>query len=216
MQSFKATRTGRRLLIGLATIGVSFWPLEIGAPAIGAPTDGGKPPKTLSITQIEKALADHLSKQPEYRAGDLLTKSDVTSALDRLEQLGWQPQDRDAVLAGVLADNDFLAAELRTADGRKFMRKISGYPQAYDRLDRLARLPQGKRTVQDLISGAGGYKMIEYLTTASGGKELGKQLSDTPKGAKFNQPTGKIYTADDLARVLKRDYDRQAPAASGP
>ena len=212
MQSPKATRAGQRLLVGLVAVGFSVWPLA----AIGAPKDGGKSPKALSFTQIEKALADHLSKLPEYRVGDLLTKSDVSSALAQLEQLGWQSLDPDAVLAGVLADNDFLAAELRTADGRKFMRKISGYPQAYDRLDRLARLPQGKRTVQDLISGAGGYKLIEYLTTASGGKELGKQLSDTPKGAKFNQPTGKIYTSNDLVRVLKQDFDRQAPPpASG-
>lgn len=202
----------RAIPSGLLALAIGLAPLV----AIAAPTGGDKPSTTLSFAQIEKSLGDHFGRQPEYRAGDLLTKADVSAALDRLAELGWQPSDRDAVLAAVVADNDFLASELRTAEGRKFMRKISGFPQSYDRLDRLARMPHGKQTVRDLVGGAGGYKMIEYLTTAAGGKELGKQLSATPNGAKFNQPTGKIYTADDLVRALKRDFGRQQPAVAGP
>ena len=64
----------------------------------------------------------------------------------------------------------------------------------------------------DLIRGPGGEKLIEYMTTAAGGKELGKQLSQDPNGANFNAPTGRIYTVPDLLKYLKQQYDAQHKA----
>ena len=79
---------------------------------------------------------------------------------------------------------------------------------AYDRLDRLSRLPHGQQTVRDLIRGPDGYKMIEYMTTAPGGKELGNQLSNAPQGKDFNAATGRIYTAEKL--LLRLEQSRAA------
>lgn len=88
------------------------------------------------------------------------------------------------------------------------MRTVSGLPLAYDRLDRLARLPLGKQTIHDMIHKAGGAELVKYLTTAKGGKELGKMLARAPKpkGHDFNKPTGRIYTVDQLLDRLETNY----------
>jgi hypothetical protein len=99
------------------------------------------------------------------------------------------------------------------------MRRIAKYPEAFDRLDRLSRLPHGKQTIRDLIKGPGGDKMIQYLTTTPGGKETGKMLSEAPKGAKFNASTGRIYTVDLLLQHVKKSLaatQKAAPSADAP
>jgi hypothetical protein len=50
--------------------------------------------------------------------------------------------------------------------------------------------------------------MIEYLTSAPGGKNMGKMLSHVPQGDKFNQPTGRIYTQEQLQARLRQSYER--------
>ncbi len=112
--------------------------------------------------------------------------------------------DYKQILERVPAKDEFLAEQLRTPGGRKFMRQISRYDDAYDRLDRLSRLPHGQQTVIDLIRGPDGYKMLEYMTTTPGGEALGEQLSNAPKGKNFNRTTGRIYTAETLLKRLEQ------------
>ena len=159
-----------------------------------------------SFETVEKALLAHFQGLSGYREGDLISRRPAKDFLDRLEKLGWKPIDQDAILNDVPEEGDFVVSVLSTTRGKSFMRKISKYPNAYDRLDRLGRLPQGKQTVRQLINGPGGYQMIEYLTSSSGGKELGKMLSRSPQGGGFNQPTGKLYTASHLLTRLRRSY----------
>jgi hypothetical protein len=89
------------------------------------------------------------------------------------------------------------------------MRSVSEYPDAYDRLDRMSQLRNGQRTVRDLIRGPDGYKLIEYMTTASGGEHLGDMLADGPGGQGFNKPTGNIYTAGQLLEALHKSYEQE-------
>ena len=51
------------------------------------------------------------------------------------------------------------------------------------------------------------------MTTAPGGKELGKQLSDDPDGKRFNTPTGRIYTVPLLLSRLQESYAAALKAA---
>ena len=152
-----------------------------------------------------KAIVRYFEGLPGYQPGGIITRSEVKPIFQRLAKMGHRVAAPNAkkILEQVLADDAFLVRELRTPKGRKFMARIADYPLAYDRLDRLARLPRGRRIAGDLIHGPGGYKMIEYLTTARGGAELGKMLSKSPKGARFNKPTGRIYTVDMLLSRLR-------------
>jgi hypothetical protein len=164
-------------------------------------------PKPLpSLSEVRELVLRHFALLPDHRPGDIIARSEVAPLFPQLERLGWTVIDRKLILRKVPADSDYLIRKLRTRRGRKFMRRIADYPNAYDRLDRLSWLPHGKQTVHDLIYKTGGDEMIKYLTTASGGKELGKMLSNAPKGANFNKPTGRIYTVKMLLEQLEKSY----------
>ncbi len=95
------------------------------------------------------------------------------------------------------------------------MRQSCKYPDAYDRLDRLSRMPMGHQNVDALIAGPDGYKMIQYMTSTSGGRNLGQMLSQDPRGANFNSPTGRIYTADQFLQRLTESYQAELKRRAG-
>jgi hypothetical protein len=166
-----------------------------------------------TMSEIERVVLRYFRANSEYRAGDLITRDEVEPLLGKLQKTGLPLPDAKKILDQLPTKEEFLAKQLRTADGRKFMRQISGYGDGNDRLDRLSRLPHGQQTVRDLIRGPGGYKMIEYMTTTPGGEELGKQLSNAPLGKEFNESTGRIYTAEQLLLRLKQSRDASVKAA---
>ena len=168
---------------------------------------GATQPKPLPpFGKVQEAVGGMLAEQPGYQPGDILSRSQVESLLGQLAKLGFAVPDREEVLSRVPDDGDPLVAMLRTPGAAKFMRRIAAQPHGYDRLDRLLRLPAGEQIVRDLIRGPGGDELIKYLATTPGGTALGKQLSNTPQGADFNQPTGRIYTAEALLGRLKKSY----------
>jgi len=159
---------------------------------------------------IDQFYAQDKSRQPL----DIITQGQTSPLFAELQKLGWKVADRDAILKRIPADNDFIVKQLRSKQGKKFMRDFSQYPDGYDKLDQLAKLPQGKKTVEALVRGPDGYKLLEYMTTTQGGANLNKQLSRTPKGKGFTKDTGRIYTVDSLKQALKKSYDRaNTPAA---
>ena len=168
-----------------------------------AATKGKRMPK---FAKIEEAVLRHFQGLPDYQPGGVISQSEVTPIFGQLKRMGWLVADREAIVKQVLADNSFLIRQLRSPAGKKLDRQIARYEHAYDRLDHLARLPLGRQTVHDLIRAADGYKLIQYMTTTSGGSELGKMLSKDPHGAHFNRPTGRIYTVKMLLDRLKQSY----------
>ena len=155
--------------------------------AVTADTTASPAKAIPSSSELKKAVLRYFQAQPDYHDGDLLTQDKVEPLLAQLRQMGLPLSDGKEILADVHAKDDFLAEQLRTPNGRKFMRRISGYPDGYDRLDRLARLPHGQQTIRDLIRGPDGYKMIEYMTTTPGGTALGSQLSNCAARKRFQR-----------------------------
>ena len=185
------------------------WVLAVGWWA-GVARGAAKPMEFPSFGKVREVALRHFSLLPDYRPGDIIVRSEVEPLFAQLQRVGWAVSDRRDVLGKVPSDSDYLPRKLRTERGRKFMRRIANHPNAYDRLERLSRLPYGKQTVHDLIYKTGGHEMIEYLTTASGGKELGKMLSKAPKGARFNEPTGRIYTVKMFLVQLQKSHATEA------
>jgi hypothetical protein len=158
--------------------------------------------------KLRAAVSQYFEAQEGYRQGDLITREQVEPLLASLRKMGLAPPDAKQILGDVLPADSFLPQQLASRAGRAFMRRIAGYPDAYDRLDRLSELPRGRQTVRDLIRGRDGYKMLQYMTTTRGGKQLGKMLSKSPGAGDFNAPTGRIYTADGL--LLRLEQSRKA------
>ncbi|MEX0936508.1 MAG: hypothetical protein WDZ59_01520 [Pirellulales bacterium] len=143
-----------------------------------------------------------------YKPGDIISESQVSEALDHLKLLGWTVPDAAPLLARVLDDREYLVRQLRTERGTKFMRKISGQPSSYDRLQRLTELPRGRRMIYGLIHSTGGEEMITDLVSTDGGKNLGRMLSQAPQTGHLNKPIGNIYTVDQLIERLEASYHK--------
>jgi hypothetical protein len=178
--------------------------LLVQATLMAADTPATAPKPIPSMSELRQVVLRYFQAQPDYRAGDLITQDKVEPLLVQIQRMGLPLPNAKQILNSVPAKNEFLAEQLRTRKGKKFMRDISGYKEGYDRLDRLSRLPHGQQTIRDLIRGPDGYKMIEYMTTAKGGKALGEQLSNDPLGKDFNAKTSRIYTAEMLLRRLEQ------------
>jgi hypothetical protein len=160
-------------------------------------------PKFSAVTEV---VERQLHSDRNYRPGDLISRGALEPIFKELAELGWKPADCGEIEKQLLADSDFLVRDLRTDDGRTFMRQVGRFPDGYDRLDRLAGLSDGKLIIGRLINGPDGYKLLEYLTTAPGGREMGTMLSQAPNGKGFNRATGRIYTAEQLLERLKSSH----------
>ncbi len=160
---------------------------------------------------IEKQFKEQFVTPPASVPGGIFTQADAAGFFDRLKKLGWDVSDRSSITSLLLADNDALVGEMRNSSARGFAAQVQKMPGAYDKLDRLIRLPNGVNTVRDLARGKDGYKMIEYLSSTKGGAEMGKMLS---KGSKddFNKPTGRLYTAEQFLARLRQSYEAAAAA----
>jgi hypothetical protein len=171
---------------------------------------------SLPFSDVEVVVERYFRILPGYRPGDLITREDVKPLLGQLERMGLPRTESQRMLDDLPANDEFLPEQFSTPAGRNFMRQIAKYIGAYDRLDRLSRLPRGQQTIRDLIRGPDGYKMLQYMTTAPGGRVLGEQLSDAPGAGDFNAPTGRIYTVDTLLKRLERVFRQARNALKRP
>jgi len=159
--------------------------------------------EVMNITQVYFAGLKH------YQTGDLLTRNQMKPLFRQLQKAGWTVKSEKKILSRLHSETDFLAAQLKTAKGIKFMRKISRLPGGYDRLDRILKMPYGKRRIKEFINSPGGNLMIEYMTTTKGGKNLGKYLSKAKTGNGFNTPTHRIYTEKQFIPEIKLAYEME-------
>ena len=144
-----------------------------------------------SLTAVRAVVLRELVDPPARIPGDIIARSEVKPVFDQLRLMGWSVLDEKAILKQVPGDTDFVLQRLRTSQGRRFMRKVARYPQAYDRLYRLATLPHGRQTVDRLIRSKGGDQFIAYLTESRGGKNLGKMLQASSARREVQSAHGK-------------------------
>jgi hypothetical protein len=171
------------------------------------PKSDQKPSDWPSFSTVTEVVEQSFKAKRHYKPGDLISRGDLDPIFAELGEMGWKVNDRTEIERQLLPDNDFLVRELSTSDGRTFMRQVARYPEGYDRLDRLVDLSDGKVILRRLINGPDGYKLLEYMTTAPGGREMGKMLAGAPHGRNFNQPTSRIYTAEQLLDRLRSSHE---------
>ena len=178
--------------------------------AAAAPPKKANAKKFPAWTEAKATVVRQLQGRRGYRNGDILSQSDVERAMTALAKSGWKVADRKQIVAATLADNDFLVRHLRSRRGVPFMRKLGGNRQAYDRLDRLRRMPLGARRIPELINNPGGFTLIQYMVKTPGGRNLGRYLNQTRGTKNFNKATGRIYTQTQLLYRLKAAHAAEA------
>lgn len=179
-----------------ACVAVSLTGLVAAAQRTGSP----------SVGAVTRAVEAYFTSLPDYQPGDLITRSQIEQVLTKLDDAGAQVPGADKIAERGLDDNSFVARELSTAAGRKFMRRLARNPGTFAHLDRLSSIPRGEKLIRDLIRDKDGDKMIEYLATTKGGQKMGGMMAAVPGGGNLNRPTGRIYTVADLVAALKAAY----------
>lgn len=194
------------------SVGAAIWLVAVGWVGSSCYAEQRRPlPK---FEEVEEIVLRHFSILPDYRPGDIIARSEVEPLFPQLRRMGWYVTDRNTILKKVPPDGDFLVHQLRTKQGRKFMRDVASTPGAYDQLDRIRWLPKGQRTVHELIKNGGGGKVINYFTTTEDGSRMGRMMAKKPRSANFNKPTGRIYTAEMLLDHLKKSYAAETKRVS--
>jgi hypothetical protein len=158
---------------------------------------------------VKEAVKGYFGAIEGYRENDLLNREEVAPLFEELEKIGFPVPDKSEILADMLPESNNIVRHLSTRKGTRFMRQISGLPEAYDRLERLDKMPYGPYRVSELIRGPDGYTMIKYMTTTKGGRNLGIYLSQIKSGRNFNEKTGHIYTEKQLVTRLRTSYEKE-------
>jgi hypothetical protein len=156
-------------------------------------------------TKLQRAVHAYFAQISGYQRGDLIDRDQVRGLLKQLAADGYKTPDPDELLAKVPDRTEWFVQEFRgSAAGRTLMRQIVKYPEAFDRMDRLSRLPLGKQRVREIIRGPDGYKFVQALTTSPTGKGTAKLLTNARGAENFDKPTGRLYTEGALLRELER------------
>jgi hypothetical protein len=201
-------------LVSTAASAVSWLLVAAVAAAWGtachAADDGAKKKGPPSWGAVRAAVDRSFAAKSDFERADLITREDVQAVLRSLEKLGWKVADAKNILADTLSAGDVLVTELSTTSGRAFMRKVSGYPIVYDRLDRISRMPGGARLLHDVTKLPDGHKYAQVKPTP-GFTDLTSLLPNQASGKPphdpdFNKPTGRIYTAQHLLDRLKASH----------
>ena len=172
--------------------------------SLAAPSPSSAEGRRPTVQDVKAIVQRHLSSNPSYRRGDLVTREDVEPIFNDLLKLGIKPFDQQEELYDSFVPADSLLVQvLRTPQGRTFMRKASQSPGAFDRLERLAWIPQGQVLLQQMIASPNGPEQFQRLSSPAGLQLMAKQLGDDPRGRNFSLPTGHIHTEDQLLARLQ-------------
>jgi len=199
----QSTRLPMRRFARCTAIGLGLLVLPVFV--VSAVAADKSPQKLPKFEKIERVVHRTLAKE-DINPGELLSQGNVAEVLAQLKKRGWKVRDEKQIVSSALPDDAYLVKRLARPDAHKFKQQVAQLPGGYDRLDRMSRMSQGRSTVDALVRGPDGYKMIEYMTTSRGGRNLGNSLAQTPRGKDFNKPTGRIYTTSQLVARLKLSY----------
>ena len=157
-----------------------------------------------SIKDVQRLTNQYFATLEGYQRGDIITQKHVRNLFKIFGRYGWKVPYQKEVLAKFLPEGHFLQQVFDSEQGRKFLNQIKKYPNGVDRVDRISRLPNGQQSIRDLIYKIpNGADWIKGMTTTKGGMALGRSMSKAPKGKDFNKPTGTIYFASDLPKILE-------------
>jgi hypothetical protein len=193
---------GHKLMCHRVLLATLVIALYLMAGSIGAAPQVANP----NAQTVKTAVEQYFVAVPNYQAGDLITRSQIEKLLAKFDDAGVPVPAPEELAARGVADSSFIARELSTAGGRKFMRRLASTPGAFSHVDRLSSISGGEQLIRDLVRGKDGDKLIEYLATTKGGQKMGKMMSAVPSGTDLNRPTGRIYTAADLVAAINAAY----------
>ncbi|HWA98275.1 MAG TPA: hypothetical protein VG713_07275 [Pirellulales bacterium] len=205
------------LVVAAMAIAAALWPMPTeAAEPLAMKAKRAAPSLSLAEAQAraEKLVNSQFAKLNGYQPGDMISLGQVEPMFGEFEKLGWSRQQLGEIRERLLPDNAVVLQQLRTPDGLVLMRQSAGINGAYDRLDRMGRMSDGPIMLRRLMTGPDGYRLLDYMVNAPGGTQMGIMLSRDPGAGSFNQPTGRIYTTEQLLAELKKVREPVPPPSA--
>jgi len=160
----------------------------------------------ISMSHFRRTVADFVKKH-EVPMNEIITRQDVGALLSALKSQG-MILDTKELMQLIPRDESSFVRLLRTPNGRKFMAQTSNNRLMFDRLDRIANEPGGKRLLIALMklpdaaryakvdTGPGVPDLIDFLPKI--GSSRTRQVKD------YKKPTGTLYTFNDVVEHLAK------------
>jgi hypothetical protein len=165
------------------------------------------PKEKLPWEEVEHHINVYFAEIPGLHVNCLITQSQVEPLWNTLAKIKWHVpvENRDELMALIPTEKEYMVQQLHTAKGYKFMRNVAvKYPEIYDRLDMLSRMGGGgKPAVSGLIAAPDAAQTVKYMFSKYGKRSWAAML---PERGKFDKPTGRIYTAEELKSRLQQLY----------
>ena len=175
--------------------------------AIASDEATAAPKEKLPWEEVEHLIDAYFAEIPGHHVNCLITQSQVEPLWNTLAKIKWHvsASDQDDLMALIPNDKEYMVTQLHTAKGHKFMRNVATkYPEIYDRLDQLSRMSGGgKPAVSGLIAAPDAEQTVKYMFSKYGKRSWAAML---PERGKFDKPTGRIYTAEELKSRLQQLY----------
>ncbi len=164
-----------------------------------------------AFQHVEGMIRAHFEEAKLGPTG-LVTREDVQALITKLGKAGWQVEDQQEILSRTLPESHVLVKTLRNKRGQRFTKKASKYKLLYDRLERISDVPGGKKLLRDLMKLPDAHRYARPRASR-GVPDLVSLLPKTGDGKKrrvkdYHQPTGNLYTQEDVLARLKESYDR--------
>lgn len=154
------------------------------------------------FAEVAAAAKDHFATLKDYKRGDLITQRDVDPLLKRLHGMGFDVRAKEEGVQVLLAEQDPLVRLLRTGKGKEFMRALSAYPQALDRMARLAKFAEGRALVTKLV-GNHDLKGVAELCSFEGARRLEAAFFNQLCMRNFDVESGFAYTEEQYLSHLR-------------
>lgn len=155
---------------------------------------------------ISAAMRAHFGRIKDFQPTDLIRQSDAKDVLALLAEDDFVLAEPNSTKLRIPADGSFIQKSLASGKGRKFMRKLGKIPSGFKNYQLIAALPGGEQTARDLIQATGGEQMVRYLASTKQGTKLGSKLSKRKKGRQKQTQGPRIYSANDLAVALLKEF----------
>lgn len=163
-----------------------------------------------SFEQIEQVARRHFLAIRGFHEDQLLVESEVRDFLPQLRQLGWWSFPWRRVPRYSLADDQFIVNLVYVRRPPvELPRCIAAPEKVYNRMERLSYSPIGRILLLELVQRDDFYAAImEDPETLCAESDILSELDvvDSVRELKLDEPTGHVYTLQQLVDSLRREY----------
>ena len=171
---------------------------------LAVPTFAASPP---NLAEAKAIAEQHFRSLENYAPGDLISRGYVEPIFNELLSRGLPVNDiAEELYDEFIPDGSVLLKTLRTEEGRKFMRQVSRFPHAYDRLERLSWVPAGQEILRELVTSPDGPSLFKAMLEPAGLEATARLLESDPRGGNYSLPTGHVHTAAQFLKRLEKKF----------